>query len=217
MVIGQSRPGRWKGGFSWSKTTNLIKGFLTRRCTQISYDRFLSNPHNIPNSIPQGLPLSPILSILYSTPLLTIRELTLHGISTLVYVDNSVLLTLSSSLSINTTRLQNAYPFLEKALTDISLSVQPKKHKITSPKDQKLVSHWVSISWLTKLKKPKMSNMRAVDFKPLPHALWMSWDRGRPMLRVEEWEQPPNWVPGVMSWLVTLNWTHLVEKLSTWN
>ena len=32
--------------------------------------------------------------------------------------------------SINTTRLQNTFPFLEKALTDIGLSIQPKKLEI---------------------------------------------------------------------------------------
>ena len=62
-------------------------------------------------------------------PLLTMRELMLCGISTLSYIDDGVLLTLSSSLSINTTRLQNAY-FLEKALMDISFSIQPKKLEI---------------------------------------------------------------------------------------
>ena len=112
------------------QTTNLIKGFLTGCHTQISYNNYLSNPHNIPSGIPQGSPLSPILSILYSAPLLPIRELTLHRISTLAYVDNGVLLTSSSSLSINTTRLQNAFPFLEKALTDIGLSIQLKKLEI---------------------------------------------------------------------------------------
>ena len=45
-------------------------------------------------------------------------------------MDNSVILTSSSSLLINTTRLQNTYPFLEKALSDIGLSIQPKKLKI---------------------------------------------------------------------------------------
>ena len=118
-------------GFGFNiKTTNLIKGFLTSHRTQISYNNYLSDPHNIPNSIPQRSSLSPILSILYSAPLLTIREHTLHRISTLAYVDDGVLLTLSSSLSISTTRLQNAYPFLEKALMDIGLSIQPKKLEI---------------------------------------------------------------------------------------
>ena len=113
---------QWLASFSFNiKTTNLIKGFLTGCRTQISYNSYLSDPHNIPNSIPQGSPLSPILSIIYSAPLLTIRELTLCGISTLMYIDDSILLTLSASLSINSTRLQNTYPLLEKALTDIGL------------------------------------------------------------------------------------------------
>ena len=118
-------------GFGFNtKTTNLIKGFLTSCRTQISYDNYLSDPHDIPNGIPQGSPFSPILSILYSAPLLAIRDLTLCGISTLAYIDDGILLTSSSSLSINTTRLQNTFPILEKALMDIGLSIQPKKLKI---------------------------------------------------------------------------------------
>ena len=85
------------------KPISLIKGFLTGHHTQISYDLFISNPHNIPNSIPQGSPLSPILSILYSNPLLTIRELTLCRISTLAYMDDGVLCTSSSLYQHNQT------------------------------------------------------------------------------------------------------------------
>lgn len=91
---------------------SLVRGFLSGRHTQISS------------------PLSPILSILYSAPLLNIRELTLHGVTSLAYIDDGVLLTSSSSLSINTSRLQNAYPILEKFLTDNGLCVQPKKLEI---------------------------------------------------------------------------------------
>ena len=112
------------------KLTNLIKGFLTGHRTQISYNNFLSDPHDIPDRIPQGSPLSPILSILYGAPLLTIKDLTLHGITILAYVDDGILLTSSSSLAINSTRLQNAYPILEKALLDIGLIIQPKKLEV---------------------------------------------------------------------------------------
>ena len=33
---------------------------------------------------------------------------------------------------------------------------------------------WESMSWLTKLKKLEMLNMRAVDFRPLYQVWWMS-------------------------------------------
>ena len=112
------------------KLTNLIKDFLIGHRTQISYNNFLSDPHDIPNRIPQGSPLSPILSILYSTPLLTIKDLTLCRITTLAYVNDGVLPTSTSSLTINTTRLQNTYPILKKAFSDIGLSIQPKKLEV---------------------------------------------------------------------------------------
>ena len=78
----------------------------------------------------------------------------------------------------------------------------------------KLVRCWVRMSWLMKLKKPEMLNMRAVDLRPLAQVLWMSWVRDRPMSRVEEKDCPPNWVLGMMSCLVTLYWTHLAAIFS---
>ena len=49
------------------KGINIIKGFPTSWHTRITYDNYHSDPLEIPNSISQGSPLSPILSILYST------------------------------------------------------------------------------------------------------------------------------------------------------
>ena len=72
----------------------------------------------------------------------------------------------------------------------------------------------VRMLWLTKLKKLEMSNMRAVDLRPLAQALWMSWVRDRPVSRVEEKDHPLNWVPGMMLCLATSYWTCLAAIFS---
>src|SRR5262249_24305511 len=95
--------------------------------TTFAYDNFKSQPVSILNGIPQGSPLSPILSIIYSAELTNLRQLITQQIITLAYIDDGVLLTSSSSLDINMTRLQSAFNTITHWLTANGLQVQPEK------------------------------------------------------------------------------------------
>ena len=113
-------------GFN-AKTTSLIQSFLQERTTSFTYDNFTSERIHIRNGIPQGSPLSPILSIIYSSELTNLRQLIKRQIISFAYIDDGTLLTTSSSLDINVERLQSAFDTLTRWLTANGLQVQPEK------------------------------------------------------------------------------------------
>ena len=106
---------------------NIITSFLHNRSMTLSYDRYKSEKIDVPNGIPQGSPLLPILTIIYSTELLQLKNLIHHGISSYAYMDNGAIMVCSSTLKINMTKLQNAFQVVIKWLTANGPKVQPSK------------------------------------------------------------------------------------------
>ena len=108
-------------------TVSLIKSFLEDRTTSLSFNEFLSNPVKVPNGIPQGSPLSPILSIIYGADLQRLRSLILWRVASFAYIDDGAIITFSPSLNTNVTRLQNAFNDISHWLTANGLQVQENK------------------------------------------------------------------------------------------
>ena len=113
-------------GFS-GNTIAFIRSFLKDRTTAFSFDGFISSVLPILNGVPQGSPLSPILAILYGADLQKLRELILRRIVSFAYVDDGALLTFSSTLAINITKLQAAFGAVSQWLNANGLEVQPAK------------------------------------------------------------------------------------------
>ena len=109
------------------KTISLIQSFLQNRTTTFSYDNFKSDNVHIRNGIPQGSPLSPILSIIYSAELTKLKQLIKRQIISFAYIDDGALLTSSHSLDINVERLKSTFHILTQWLTANGLQVQPDK------------------------------------------------------------------------------------------
>jgi len=82
----------------------------------------------------QGLALSPILFALYFSPFLHILEKYLKNldlkISTLSFVDDSLLITQSKSFQIFNTRLFSSYNIASKLLSKFGLLVEHSKTKV---------------------------------------------------------------------------------------
>jgi len=82
--------------------------FLTRRKAAIRIGNYISEPFPVLNGTPQGSPLSPILSALYTSPLLDIAKTWQHADLSL-YVDNSAIYTISATLKAATESARTKY------------------------------------------------------------------------------------------------------------
>jgi hypothetical protein len=115
-------------GFA-DQIVNLVKGFMSNRSTSLLFDNYNSPTRPLPHGIPQGSPLSPILSIIYTAELQKMRELVLKRIISLAYIDDGILLTSSPSLETNVHRLENAYDVIVGRLTQLGLKVETSKNE----------------------------------------------------------------------------------------
>lgn len=77
--------------------TAWLRSFLTDRTIRITFNGSTSESFNISHGTPQGSPLSPILSALYTSPLLKLvnRTWSLRGLNT--YVDGGAIVATSAT------------------------------------------------------------------------------------------------------------------------
>jgi hypothetical protein len=84
------------------------RSFLTGRLATIRMGDYVSQPFPVLNGTPQGSPLSPILSALYTSPLLEIAKTWNHADLSL-YVDNGAIYTVSATLKAATKSARSKY------------------------------------------------------------------------------------------------------------
>jgi hypothetical protein len=113
-------------GFS-TQTTAFVDSFISNRSTTITYDGYQSSTLPILVGIPQGSPLSPILSIIYGSELQKLKELIRRRVISFAYVDDGALLVFSSTLEINIKKLEKAFNVVFHWLTNNGLEVQVAK------------------------------------------------------------------------------------------
>ncbi|QRV93494.1 Reverse transcriptase from mobile element jockey protein [Ceratobasidium sp. AG-Ba] len=113
-------------GFS-SPTVNWLRSFFSDRTVQIRIDSFLSDPSPITSvGVPQGSPLSPILSALYSLPLLLHMEQA-RNIEIKGYVDDFTILAHSNSFTNNQDIIQASVQTASTILHRLGLSFEIEK------------------------------------------------------------------------------------------
>ncbi|QRW01164.1 Reverse transcriptase [Ceratobasidium sp. AG-Ba] len=113
-------------GFS-SPIVNWLCSFFSDRTVQIWIDSFLSDPSPIALvGVPQGSPLSPILSALYSLPLLLHME-QVCNVEIKGYVDDSMILAHSESFETNRDVIKSAVHTAWEILRRLGLSFEIEK------------------------------------------------------------------------------------------
>ncbi|EUC56479.1 reverse transcriptase from mobile element jockey protein, partial [Rhizoctonia solani AG-3 Rhs1AP] len=126
-----------------------ISSYLTNRTAQPKVDNVLCDPIALPSvGVPQGSPLSPILSSLYSIPLLcSIQDTNAH---TFAYIDDFSILVYSHSHSHNVDILQDLVDNANTTLSYLGLDFEiPKSDLIhfvsprQRPSSTKLVIHHI--------------------------------------------------------------------------
>ncbi len=89
------------------EVVNWTESFLSDRTTSLVFDDYASDPVQVPTGVPQGLPLSVILYLIYSSSLLEIGS-DIKGKKDNIYgfIDDTALVAVSNSMEENIDKLQ---------------------------------------------------------------------------------------------------------------
>ncbi|KAI5117313.1 hypothetical protein M0805_005541 [Coniferiporia weirii] len=106
------------------------RSFLTNRSVVIAVDSYRHPPLALPAmGIPQGSPVSPILSSIYTSLILRLLEST-SGSALKAYVDDQHILVFTQSFADNILKLHTCYSILYPALRRLGLSTDPGKDEL---------------------------------------------------------------------------------------
>ena len=111
---------------------NFLCSYYSNCTTNYRWNNFFSKNYDINNGVPQGNPLSPVISTLYNS---AITRLLFPFDSTLrfncsSYIDDFILVVMSPSLSSNVDKLEDGYRALAKAFHKLGLAVKPSKTEL---------------------------------------------------------------------------------------
>ena len=110
----------------------LFASFYDDRSTCYLWNTHFSKDYDVNNGIPQGDPLSPVISILYLSAMLQQLFPLNDNAHTqcLSYIDDFVLLTASPSLNVNIDRLEDAYIQLSRAFNSLGITIEASKMEL---------------------------------------------------------------------------------------
>ena len=109
--------------------TRWLHSFLSDRSIRLRFNGFTSDPISILVGSPQGSPISPVLSIIYTYPLLLkVQGWINSGLS--MYVDDGNILACGASYEAVNSCLQYAYAECEDWLTRAGLGIEPNKTEL---------------------------------------------------------------------------------------
>jgi ribonuclease HI len=110
--------------------TNWLQSFLADRSVIVRVDNHKSQPIPIAGvGIPQGSPISPILSTIYTSFALSALD-TMPNVSLRAYVDDQLILATGASIEQNATRLTEAFNAVQRRLIDLGLSIDFDKSEL---------------------------------------------------------------------------------------
>ena len=122
-----------KAGFD-PKVVSFFSNYLTQRCMKYLWNNFLSPLFEVNIGVGQGSALSPILSLLYLSPLLFILENRLKilniPISILLFVDDGLFICQNKSFHISNSHLFCCYNILSNLLNSFGLIIEHSKTEI---------------------------------------------------------------------------------------
>jgi Reverse transcriptase (RNA-dependent DNA polymerase) len=106
-----------------------LKSFLTDRHVKLKFNGFSSAPYDLKVGTPQGSPISPVLSIIFASPILHLaRRWQNTGLS--MYVDDGNLFACGATFTDVTSRLRSAYRECWDWLHLSGLAIEPDKTEV---------------------------------------------------------------------------------------
>jgi hypothetical protein len=120
------------------KYTDWLRSYLTDRKAVFRINGDIGNYFDLQNKgIPQGSLLSPIVSSIYSIPLL--QNITNEGLKAWAYIDDILILATGASQEICVEKLQDDITTINEGLSDLGLWAETEKtellHFAKSPRD----------------------------------------------------------------------------------
>jgi len=113
------------------KVTSFFEDFLVRRKTNYMWNEFSSLTYEVNVGVGQGSALSPILSVLYLSPLLYILEKHLNilniPISLISFVDDGLFISQNKSIDVSNSQLFYNYNILSSLLNKFGLNIEHSK------------------------------------------------------------------------------------------
>jgi len=113
------------------KVTSFFENFLVKRRTNYTWNEFSSPMFEVNVGVGQGSALSPILSVLYLSPLLYILEKHLKTlnipVSLLSFVDDGLLISQNKSIDVLNSQLFYSYNVLFGLLDKFGLNIEHSK------------------------------------------------------------------------------------------
>jgi len=106
-----------------------LRSFLTDRRIRLRFNGLSAEPLSLMVGTPQGSPISPVLSIIYTSPLLHIMR-QWSGAALSMYVDDGIIFAASDSWSQTADRLREGYRECVTWLTQAGLSAEPDKTEL---------------------------------------------------------------------------------------
>ena len=120
-----------KEGFSPLLAT-LFESYYDDRLTKYLWNAHFSKDYDINNGVPQGDPLSPIISVLYMSAMLNQLFPYADDCATqcMSYIDDFVLMTASPSLETNVDMLENDFIQLSQAFNSLGVTIETSKTEL---------------------------------------------------------------------------------------
>ena len=116
---------------SWTES------FLSDRQCSLKVDSFLSMPQPLNTGVPQGSPVSPILSVIYSSPALfslaqspSLSPLLLYPTTVRSYIDDFSFLAIGADTTDTTDALRTSIQDIVTELSAIGMSIDPTKSEL---------------------------------------------------------------------------------------